>query len=120
MRGEPPAAAPGRYGPFIGCSGYPDCKYIKKEARQEVGTGVTCPKCEQGELVQRRGKFGIFYSCNRYPDCDFSLNQTPLKDPCPECGGVRVEARGGAVRCIKCARAWTPRGPSFRRRRPRS
>ncbi len=100
----------GRYGPFIGCSGYPDCKYIKKEARQEVGTGVTCPKCEQGELVQRRGKFGMFYSCNRYPDCDFALNQMPLKDPCPECGGVRVEARGGAIRCIKCARAWDAEG----------
>ncbi|MCA1727007.1 MAG: topoisomerase DNA-binding C4 zinc finger domain-containing protein, partial [Actinobacteria bacterium] len=100
----------GRYGPFIGCSGYPECKYIKKEARQEVSTGVTCPQCEQGELVQRRGRFGLFYSCNRYPECDFALNQMPLQQPCKECGGVVVEARAGATRCIKCNRAWGAEG----------
>ena len=100
----------GRYGPFIGCSGYPDCKYIKKEAQQRVGTGVQCPQCGKGEIVQRRGRFGLFYSCERYPDCDFSLNQMPIPKPCPECGGVIVEARGNQTRCIACNRAWDPEG----------
>ena len=95
----------GRYGPFTGCDRYPECRYIKKEPREEVGTGIECPKCGQGEIVQRRGRFGLFYSCNRYPDCDFSVNQMPV-DRCPECGGLRVEARANAIRCIACNRAW--------------
>jgi DNA topoisomerase-1 len=94
----------GRYGPFVGCSGYPDCKYVKKEPPKK--TGVTCPKCGQGELVERRGRFGPFYSCERYPDCDFSLNQEPLPDPCPSCQGLVVKARGGATRCTACGKAW--------------
>jgi DNA topoisomerase-1 len=102
--GRPLQRRRGRFGPFIGCSGYPECKYIKKE--QPKGTGVTCPECKQGELVQRRGKFGPFYSCNRYPECKFAVNQTPLPDPCPECQGLVVSARGGARRCTSCGRAW--------------
>src|SRR5712691_2463255 len=97
----------GRYGPFVGCSGYPECKYIKKERK---GIGVTCPKCKQGELVERRGRFGVFYSCERYPECDFSVNQTPLPDPCPACQGLVVTARGGARRCTSCSRAWDAEG----------
>jgi DNA topoisomerase I len=106
--GRPLQRRRGRFGPFIGCSGYPECKYIKKE--QPKGTGVTCPECKQGELVQRRGKFGPFYSCNRYPDCKFAVNQTPLPDPCPECQGLVVSARGGARRCTSCGRAWDADG----------
>jgi DNA topoisomerase-1 len=98
----------GRFGPFIGCSGYPECRYIKKEAPKT--TGVTCPKCKEGELVERRGRFGIFFSCSRYPDCDFSLNQRPLPEPCPACQGLVVEARGGARRCTSCGRAWDAEG----------
>src|SRR5206468_12895678 len=98
----------GRFGPFIGCSGYPECKYIKKEPPK--GTGVTCPECKQGELVQRRGKFGLFYSCNRYPECKFAVNQTPLPEPCPSCQGLVVSARGGARRCTSCGKAWDAEG----------
>ncbi len=100
----------GRYGPFVGCDRYPECRYVKKEAGERVGTGVTCPQCGKGELIQRRGRYGLFYSCERFPDCDFALNQKPLAEPCPACGGVRVEARGGAVRCIACTRAWDGQG----------
>src|SRR3954451_24553149 len=76
-----------RYGPFVGCSGYPDCKYIKKDPPK--GTGVTCPKCKQGELVTKRSRRGkVFYSCNRYPDCDMAVWSMPLPDPCPHCGGL--------------------------------
>lgn len=97
----------GRYGPFIGCSGYPECKYIKKEQKT---TGVRCPECGQGELVERRGRYGPFYSCSRYPDCKFAVNQTPLPDPCPVCDGLVVSARGGARRCTSCGRAWDSEG----------
>ena len=98
----------GRYGPFIGCSRYPDCKYIKKE--QPKGTGITCPQCGKGELVERRGRYGSFYSCSRYPECTFSVNQKPHPEPCPVCGGLVVDARGDARRCIACGRAWDAEG----------
>jgi DNA topoisomerase I len=94
----------GRFGPFIGCSRFPDCKYIKKEPPKR--TGVTCPQCKQGELVERRGKFGSFYSCDRYPECRFALNQEPLAEPCPSCSGLVVKARKGAIRCTECKKAW--------------
>ena len=97
----------GRYGPFIGCDRYPECKYVKK---QEKKTGVMCPKCAeegrdpQGELVvkwaRRRGG-SLFYGCNRYPECDFTVGTMPLPNPCPKCGKLLVEAKGG-VKCTNC------------------
>ena len=98
----------GRFGAFVGCSGYPDCKYIKKEAPKT--TGIPCPECGQGELVERKGKFGLFYSCGRYPGCKFAVNQKPFPEPCPACGGLVVAARGDARRCLSCARAWDADG----------
>jgi DNA topoisomerase-1 len=106
--GRPLVLKRGRYGPFVGCSGYPDCKYIKKEAPKS--TGVTCPQCTQGELVERRGRYGPFYSCGRYPECSFSVNQKPYPEPCPECQGLVVAARGDARRCTNCGRAWDAEG----------
>jgi DNA topoisomerase-1 len=126
--GRPLVRKVGRFGPFVGCSGYPDCKYIKKEPPKS--TGITCPQCKQGELVERRGRYGSFYSCSRYPDCTFSVNQQPYPDPCPVCGGLVVAARGGARRCTACARAWSAEGDELpedeaqalipKRRAPRS
>ena len=83
----------GRFGPFIGCSGYPDCKYIKKDP--PVSTGVICPQCKQGELIEKRSRFGtMFYSCSRYPDCDCAVGNPPEKDhPCP---AVRVPPAAAA------------------------
>ena len=73
--GKPLARRRGRFGPFIGCTGYPDCKYIKKT---QVKSGVTCPLCGQGELVQRRGRGrSLFYGCERYPECTFTARQLP-------------------------------------------
>ncbi|MDP8956217.1 MAG: type I DNA topoisomerase, partial [Actinomycetota bacterium] len=105
--GRPLMSRVGRYGPFIGCSGYPECKYIKKEVKT---TGITCPECKQGELIERRGRYGPFYSCSRYPECKFSVNQTPVAEPCPACQGLVVTARGGATRCTNCGRAWSADG----------
>ena len=106
--GHPLMRRVGRYGPFIGCSAYPECKYIKKEPPK--GTGITCPQCKQGELVERKGRFGSFYSCSRYPECTFSVNQQPFPEPCPNCQGLVVAARGGARRCIACGKAWSGGG----------
>jgi DNA topoisomerase-1 len=73
--GKPLAKRMGRFGPFIGCTGYPDCKYIKKT---QIRTGVTCPDCGQAELLQRRGRGrSIFFGCERYPECRFTAKQLP-------------------------------------------
>ncbi|MDE3192751.1 MAG: type I DNA topoisomerase [Chloroflexota bacterium] len=73
--GKPLARRRGRFGPFIGCTGYPDCKYVKK---QQQRTGVTCPECKQAELVRRRGRGGsFFYGCERYPECTFTARELP-------------------------------------------
>ena len=90
----------GRYGPFVGCSGYPDCRYIKKDP--PTSTGVTCPQCHRGELVEKHTRFGTFYGCDRYPECDLAANNPPEKDrPCPECGSLLLR-RPKSLRCWNC------------------
>lgn len=90
----------GRFGKFIGCSNYPTCRYTRPIV---VKTGVTCPKCRQGELVERRSRRGrLFFGCERYPACDFSTWKRPLPVPCPDCGGLLVEAGKTAARCLAC------------------
>ncbi|MBL0156354.1 MAG: type I DNA topoisomerase [Bryobacterales bacterium] len=72
----------GRFGEFTACSNYPKCKYVKHQT-----IGITCPKCELGELSARRSKRGkTFYGCVRYPECDFVAWAKPIPEPCPECG----------------------------------
>lgn len=90
----------GRYGPFVGCSGYPECTYIKKDPPKELG--IVCPQCREGQIVEKRTRFGLFYGCDRYPECDFSTSNPPVKDhPCPECGSLLVE-RPKSIRCWNC------------------
>ena len=98
--GRPLVRKHGRFGPFIGCSGYPECTYIKKEPPKSLG--ITCPQCTQGDIVERRTRFGLMYGCDRYPDCDFAVNHPPIKDhPCPECGSLLVD-RPKSIRCWNC------------------
>jgi len=79
--GKPLWRRTGRFGPFVGCSGFPDCRYIQPKT-----TGVTCPDCSKGELVEKRTRKGrTFYSCDQYPDCDFATWKPPLPIACPEC-----------------------------------
>jgi DNA topoisomerase-1 len=79
----------GRYGPFFSCSGYPDCKNIRKigggKSTPPKPTGVKCPTCKEGDMLERRSRRGIFYSCSRYPKCDFALNNRPVPRECPKC-----------------------------------
>jgi DNA topoisomerase-1 len=96
----------GRFGKFVGCSGYPECKNIRPFHKPKP-TGATCLQCAQGEIferVSRRGK--IFYSCNRYPDCQFAVWDKPVLEPCPKCAASfiteKVTKRYGTVR--KCVR----------------
>jgi len=98
--GRPLQRKVGRYGPFVGCSGYPECRYIKKDPPKRMG--VTCPRCGQGEIVEKRTRFGAFYGCDRYPECDMAASHPPVRDhPCPECGSVLLE-RPKTYRCWNC------------------
>jgi DNA topoisomerase-1 len=75
----------GRYGRFIGCSNYPQCKHMEP-IEKPADTGVTCPKCNQAKILQRKSRKGkIFYSCGDYPKCDYALWNEPLDQPCPQC-----------------------------------
>ena len=93
----------GRFGPFLGCSAYPECKTIVSvDKPQDVG--VACPECKEGRILQRKSRKGkVFYGCSRYPDCKFVAWDRPVAEPCPKCGGLMVEkttkARGPHVRC---------------------
>ena len=76
----------GRYGKFIGCSGYPQCRHIEPLEKPK-DTGVQCPKCDQGSLLQRKSRRGkLFYSCATYPKCDYATWNEPIAEPCPTCG----------------------------------
>jgi DNA topoisomerase I len=72
----------GQYGEFISCSGYPKCKYIKQNT-----IGVKCPKCHEGDIVEKKARRGnFFYGCSEYPKCNFTANYKPVDKKCPECG----------------------------------
>jgi DNA topoisomerase-1 len=92
----------GRFGKFLGCPGYPECKYIHKAAPKT--TGVTCPTCGAGEMVERKSRKGIFYSCSRYPDCKFALPTKPVGRPCPVCKAPLIERVGkSGPTGVKCS-----------------
>ncbi len=75
----------GRYGRFISCSGYPQCKYLEN-LQPAKSTGVTCPACGTGELVEKRSRFGkTFFSCSTYPKCSYAVWGEPVQRPCPRC-----------------------------------
>jgi DNA topoisomerase-1 len=98
--GRPMVIKTGRYGKFIACSGYPECRNSKPYL---VKLGIPCPKCGQGELVERRARSGrTFWSCSLYPECDFSVFQRPSESPCPKCGGLTVRAGARKLRCTRC------------------
>jgi DNA topoisomerase-1 len=98
--GRPMVIKRGRFGPFLSCSGFPECRNARPLLQR---TGVKCPKCATGELVQRRGKGRVFYGCSTYPNCDFTINQRPLREPCPECDGLMVASGRDIARCTNCA-----------------
>ena len=93
----------GRFGEFIACSGYPECRYTRAIL---VTVGVKCPKCGEehgGEVVKRKSKNKgrTFFSCSRYPDCDYISWNQPTGDRCPECG-ADLYKRGRTRFCSEC------------------
>ncbi len=83
----------GRFGRFISCSGFPECRYRRSFMNK---TGALCPQCG-GDLVERktRLKKRVFYGCSNYPTCNFAIWERPVPDLCPNCGGLMVIPRGG-------------------------
>jgi DNA topoisomerase-1 len=97
--GEPMVIKVGRYGKFLACTGYPECKHTKPLL---IKIGVKCPQCGS-ELVERQNrKKRTFYGCSGYPDCKFATNDRPIAQPCPECGELLVMRGKSAVKCTKC------------------
>lgn len=90
----------GKFGEFVACSNYPECKYIKKE--EKVKTVICkCPKCD-GDIVEKKTRRGkIFYGCDKYPKCDVALWDKPTGDICPECGSLLVEKKD-EIKCSSC------------------
>jgi len=102
--GRPMVIKESRFGRFLSCSGFPECKN-KRPLLEKIG--VRCPQCGEGEIVVRRSRKGrTFYGCSRYPDCDFVSWERPTGERCPQCGGVLVvSVRRGqeSVRCSSCS-----------------
>ncbi|MCL4490022.1 MAG: type I DNA topoisomerase [Chloroflexi bacterium] len=103
--GAPMVVKRGRFGKFLACSTFPACKNTRSlgAAGGSSNTGVTCPQCKQGTMVERRSKRGrIFYSCNRYPDCKFALWDKPIRTPCPRCGSLMTLKGKLGIKCTEC------------------
>jgi len=81
----------GRFGDYVSCSNYPDCRY--KPPKPVTLTGITCPECNQGQILERRGRFGPFYGCSRYPACTRNFRARPVPKPCPKCGTAYLLVR---------------------------
>ena len=97
--GKPMAVKSGRFGKFLACTGYPECKSTKPFM---IKTGAKCPDCGK-ELVQRMSKKKKrFYGCSGYPDCKFATFSQPVAKPCPKCGGMMVAQKNKTIKCTKC------------------
>ncbi|MBU2068065.1 type I DNA topoisomerase [Patescibacteria group bacterium] len=87
----------GRFGKFYACPGFPDCKHTEAIVTK---TGVKCPECQEGNIVERRTKKGkIFYSCSRYPKCKYALWDKPIDEKCPKCKSILVETKNKKIKC---------------------
>ncbi len=96
--GKPLLIKTGRFGKFVACSGYPQCKYTQSF---QMKVGGKCPQCGR-ELIQRMNKKGrIFYGCTGYPGCKFLTNFKPLSQPCPQCQSLLTQ-HGKQAWCVKC------------------
>ena len=99
--GKPMMRRRSRFGEFLGCSGYPDCDGIKRLKAEPVKTGVNCPECKEGEILERRSRRGkLFFGCGRYPKCKFASWDRVVPQPCPNCDSPylveKVTKREGA------------------------
>lgn len=98
--GKPMEVKRGKYGEFLGCTGYPECKNMQSIVKF---TGVKCPQCNEGQLIERHTRKGgkVFYGCNKFPKCKFALWDKPLDQKCKNCDSLMVE-KGEKVICSQC------------------
>ena len=104
----------GKLGEFLGCAGYPKCRFTQNFTRGPEGqiiprspedeAAYPCPRegCN-GHVLKRRSRRGIFYGCSNYPKCDFTLNQPPLAQPCPRCQFPWLMKKGKKILCPRDA-----------------
>lgn len=101
--GSPMVIKMGRFGKFMACSNFPDCRNTKAIVKE---IGVTCPTCKEGQVVERKTKKRrTFYGCSRYPECEFLSWDKPVARPCPKCNGLLVEKKikkGVQIQCTNC------------------
>jgi len=98
--GKPMVIKMGRFGKFMACSGFPECKNTKKIVKD---SGGICPICG-GKILTKRSKTGkTFYGCEKYPECTFATWDTPIEEKCPKCGSTlfRTNGRGRKIHCLK-------------------
>ncbi len=92
----------GKYGRFMACSNYPECKFTKP-----IPVGVKCPE-DGGDIVERRSRKGkVFYGCENYPDCKYAIWDKPVDMECPQCGASflvekHTKSKGDFLRCLTC------------------
>ncbi|HTF91495.1 MAG TPA: type I DNA topoisomerase [Verrucomicrobiae bacterium] len=104
--GRPMLLRWGKFGRFLGCSGYPECKNIQP-LEKPVDLGIKCPDCKEGNIKERKSRWGkVFYGCDKYPECKFATWDKPMPTPCPNCDSPilveKVTKRAGRVhRCYK-------------------
>ena len=104
--GRPMLLRFGKFGKFLGCSGYPECKNIQP-LQKPVDLGIKCPECKEGDIKERKSRWGkMFYGCDKYPECKFASWDKPLPTPCPDCDSpILVEKilkrTGRTHRCYK-------------------
>lgn len=105
VSGHPLVIRYGRFGKFIGCANYPECRYTEPWVER---TNIACPLCGKehgGEIVARKSRKGrTFYGCSRYPACEFTSWKRPLASPCPNCGNLLVEQNKTTAQCTVCGR----------------
>ena len=90
----------GKYGEFVACSNYPECKYIKKE-KKEIKEIMDCPKCD-GKIIEKITKRKkVFYGCTNYPKCKFATWDLPIKEKCPKCNGI-LTIKNNKKKCLDC------------------
>lgn len=101
--GAPMVYKMGKYGKFMACSNFPECRNTKTITKP---IGVNCPKCKTGEIVERKSKTKrTFYGCENYPECDFMSWDKPINRPCPKCDSLLIEKKvkkGVQVQCTNC------------------
>jgi DNA topoisomerase I len=98
--GKPMAVKSGRFGKFLACTGYPDCKSTKPF---QVKTGAKCPECGKDLLQRMSKKKRRFYGCSGYPECKFATFMQPVAKPCPVCGGLMTVQKNKTAKCMKCS-----------------